>query len=95
MEQVGAEYLKKYGEFMMPDRLNKLVEDLENKMFLEGERAAQAHQALETYRKQDVRPMAFAGKQYEADPVKLRAQLDGFYQSKEGPEKLPRTMPEN
>lgn len=90
LEQVGAEYLKKYGEFMMPDRLNKLVEDLENKMFLEGERTAEAQrQALETYRNQDVRPMAFAGKQYEADPVKLRGQLDGFYQSKEGPEKTP------
>lgn len=90
LEQVGAEYLKKYGEFMMPDRLNKLVEDLENKMFLEGEKAAQAQrQALETYRNQDARPMAFAGKQYEADPVKLRAQLEGFYQSKEGPEKTP------
>ncbi|MGD9851651.1 MAG: AmmeMemoRadiSam system protein B [Nitrospirales bacterium] len=90
LEQVGAEYLKKYGEFMMPDRLNKLVEDLETKMFLEGERAAEAQrQALENYRKQDARPMAFAGKQYEADPVKLRAQLDGFYQSKEGPEKAP------
>lgn len=90
LEQVGAEYLKKYGEFMMPDRLNKLVGDLEEKLFLEGARAEQAQrEALEAYRKQDARPMAFAGKQYEADPVKLRAQLDSFYQSKEGPEKTP------
>jgi len=90
LEQVGAEYLKKYGEFMMPERLNKLVSDLDDKLFLEGERAEQVQtQALEAYRKLAVRPMAFAGKQYEADPVKLRAQLDAFYQSKEGPEKTP------
>jgi len=90
LEQVGAEYLKKYGEFIMPDRLNQLVGDLEEKLFLEGERAEQAQrEALEAYRKQDVRPMAFGDKQYETDPVKLRAQLEGFYQSKEGPEKTP------
>jgi len=88
LEQVGAEYLKKYGEFMMPDRLSKLVADLDEKLFLEGDRlkAVQA-EAFAAYRKLEVRPMAFAGKQYEADPVKLREQIDGFYASKEGPEK--------
>ncbi len=88
LEQVGAEYLKKYGEFMMPDRLAKLVSDLEEKLFLEGDRLTQVQaKAFEAYRKLDARPMAFAGKQYEADPAKLRAQIDGFYASKEGPEK--------
>ena len=88
LEQVGAEYLKKYGEFMMPDRLSKLVADLDEKLFLEGDRlkAVQA-EAFAAYRKLEVRPMAFARKQYEADPVKLREQIDGFYASKEGPEK--------
>ena len=88
LEQVGGEYLKKYGEFMMPDRLSKLVADLDEKLFLEGDRLKQVQtQAFEAYRKLDVRPMAFAGKQYEADPVKLREQIAGFYSSKEGPEK--------
>lgn len=88
LEQVGAEYLKKYGEFMMPDRLTKLVSDLDEKLFLEGDRLKQVQaQAFEAYRKLDARPMAFAGKQYEADSAKLRAQIDGFYASKEGPEK--------
>ncbi|GJL60471.1 MAG: hypothetical protein NPIRA03_33280 [Nitrospirales bacterium] len=88
LEQVGAEYLKKYGEFMMPDRLTKLVSDLDEKLFLEGERLKQVQaQAFEAYRKLDLRPMAFAGQQYESDPAKLRAQIDGFYSSKEGPEK--------
>ncbi len=88
LEQVGGEYLKKYGEFMMPDRLSKLVADLDEKLFLEGDRLKDVQkQALEAYRKLDVRPMAFAGKQYEADPSKLRAQINEFYASKEGPEK--------
>jgi AmmeMemoRadiSam system protein B len=88
LEQVGGEYLKKYGEFMMPDHLTKLVADLDEKLFLEGDRLKQVQkQAFEAYRKLEVRPMAFAGKQYEADSVKLREQIDGFYASKEGPEK--------
>ena len=88
LEQVGGEYLKKYGEFLMPDQISKLVADLDEKLFLEGDRIKEVQQqAFEAYRKLDVRPMAFAGKQYEADPVKLREQIDGFYSSKEGPEK--------
>ncbi len=88
LEQVGGEYLKKYGEFMMPDHLTKLVADLDAKLFLEGDRLKQVQQeAFEAYRKLIVRPMAFAGKQYEAEPAKLREQIDGFYSSKEGPEK--------
>ena len=42
LEQVGAEYLKKYGEFIMPDRLIRLVSDLDEKLFLEGDRYDQA-----------------------------------------------------
>ncbi len=88
LEQVGGEYLKKYGEFMMPDRLTQLVADLDDKLFLENARSEQAQQqAVEAYRKLAVRPVAFAGKSYEADASKLREQLDGFYRSKEGPEK--------
>jgi hypothetical protein len=70
----------------MPDRLAKLVADLDEKLFLEGDRFAEAHtQAIQDYRSLEARPMGFAGKQYEADPTKLREQIDGFYASKEGP----------
>ncbi len=70
LEQVGGEYLKKYGEFLMPDQISKLVADLDEKLFLEGDRLKQVQkQAFEAYRKLAVRPMAFAGKQYEADPA--------------------------
>ena len=64
---------------MMPDHLTKLVADLDEKLFLEGDRLKQVQQqAFEAYRKLDVRPMAFAGKQYEADPVKLGEQIKSF-----------------
>ncbi len=85
-EQIGVEYLKKYGEFLMPDKLDRLIADLDQKLFLEGDRyeAAKAA-AVKAYREAPARKSRFAGKSYEADPQKLREQLAGFFTSKEGP----------
>lgn len=85
-EQIGVEYLKKYGEFLMPDKLDRLIADLDQKLFLEGDRyeAAKAA-ALKAYRDAPTRKPRFAGKSYEAEPQKLREQLAGFFTSKEGP----------
>lgn len=86
LEQVGAEYLKKYGEFLMPDRLLQLVSDLDQKLFLEGERYQRAREkAIQAYREAPVRKAVFAGKSYEGDPENLRRQIDGYFTSKEGP----------
>jgi hypothetical protein len=88
LEQIAAEYLRKFGEFLVPDRLQRLVGDLEDKLFLEGERVDAARQAaLAAYRTLPVRQAAFAGRSYEADPAKLRAQLKSCFTSKEGPER--------
>lgn len=86
LEQLGAEYLKKYGEFLMPDRLVKLVAELDEKLFLEGERYEKAkQQAVADYRAMSVRPAAFAGRSYESTPERLCDQLEGFFASQEGP----------
>jgi AmmeMemoRadiSam system protein B len=87
LDQIGAEYLKKFGEFLMPDRLAKLVADLDANLFLEGEQAEGAKQAaIAGYRRSPVRPATFAGKSYEPDREKLQRQLKGFFTSKEGPD---------
>ena len=86
LDQIGAEYLKKFGEFFMPDRLEKLVVDLEAKLFLEGERVETARRtAIKAYREAPLRVAAFSGKGYEADPDALQRQLEGHFASKEGP----------
>jgi hypothetical protein len=88
LEQVAAEYLRKFGEFLVPDRLHRLVSDLDDKLFLEGERVDAARKAaLAAYQAASVRRAAFAGKSYEADPAKLTAQIKGCFSSKEGPER--------
>ncbi len=90
LDQIGAEYLKKFGEFFVPDRLQKLVADLDAKLFLEGERVEAAKRAAAAaYREAPVRQAAFAGKSYEEDREKLKLQLDGFFASREGPGSKP------
>src|SRR5262249_20267223 len=86
LDQITAEYLKKFGEFLMTDRLEKLVAELDAKLFLSGPRADEAERAAEAaYRALPVRKAAYAGRMYAAETDKLRAEIDGYYASKEGP----------
>lgn len=90
LQQIGAIYLKRFGEFLLPNKVEQLVADLDQKLFLEGSRAAAAaQQARETYRASPHRTAAFAGRVYEADGTKLAKQIEGFFTSKEGPDFKP------
>ena len=90
IQDIGALYLKRFGEFLMPSKVEQLVADLDEKLFLEGSRTEQARQqARLAYRQQAMRPAAFAGRSYEADGAKLRKQVDGFFSSGEGPDFKP------
>jgi hypothetical protein len=90
LQEIGALYLKRFGEFLMPNKVEQLIGDLDAKLFLEGKRTEVAkEQARVAYRQAPVRPAAFAGKIYEADGAKLKKQIDGFFASKEGPDFKP------
>lgn len=90
LQTIGGLYLKRFGEFLMPNKVEQLVSDLDEKLFLEGERVESARrQAQEAYRQAPLRQAQFAGKSYEADSVKLKKQIDGFFASKEGPDFKP------
>ncbi|MDF0666747.1 MAG: AmmeMemoRadiSam system protein B [Nitrospira sp.] len=90
LQEIGALYLKRFGEFLMPSKVEQLVADLEQKLFLEGPRTESARQqACIVYRQQPVRQAAFAGRGYEADGANLRKQIDGFFTSSDGPDFKP------
>ncbi len=90
IQDIGALYLKRFGEFLLPSKVEQLVSDLDQKLFLEGERTETARQQARTaYRQQPVRHAAFAGRSYEADGAKLKKQVDGFFTSSEGPDFKP------
>lgn len=83
-------YLKRFGEFLMPNKVEQLVADLDTKLFLEGDRANTAReQVREEYRQAPFRTAVFAGRSYEANGPQLKKQIEGFFTSKEGPEFKP------
>ena len=86
LEQAASQYLQKFGEFLLPDRLERLVDELDAKLFLEGDKVKAARRAAtEAYRAAPVRAAVYAGRSYEGERDKLQRQLDGFFSSKEGP----------
>ena len=90
LQAIGSLYLKRFGEFLLPAKVEQLVVDLEAKLFLEGDLTEEAkEQARAAYRQAAVRPAVFAGKSYEADGAQLKKQIDGFFSSKEGPDFKP------
>lgn len=90
IQEIGALYLKRFGEFLLPSKVEQLVADLDQKLFLEGSRTETAReQARSEYRQRPFRPAVFAGRSYEADGAKLRKQIDGFFTSSEGPDFKP------
>jgi len=90
LQEIGGLYLKRFGEFLMPNKVEQLVSDLDAKLFLEGERAEAAkQQAQAIYRQAPLRRAWFSGKSYEADGAKLKRQIEGFFTSKEGPDFKP------
>jgi len=83
---IQAEYMRKFGEFLYTEKLQEIISQLDVALFLEGERfQAALKQKEQDFRKASFRQAVFAGKSYEADPDKLRAQLEGYFTRENGP----------
>jgi hypothetical protein len=86
---IQTEYMRRFGEFLYTEKLQEIVNQLEEALFLEGERFQEAlRQKEESFRKAPFREAMFAGKSYEEDPDKLRTQLEGYFKGMDGPGSL-------
>jgi AmmeMemoRadiSam system protein B len=86
---IQAEYMRKFREFLYTEKLEEIITQLDGALFLEGERFQGAlRQKEESFKKVPFREAMFAGKSYEEDPDKLRAQLEGYFKGMNGPGSL-------
>jgi hypothetical protein len=86
---IQAEYMRKFGEFLYTEKLQEIIGQLDENLFLEGERFQEAlRQKEEAFKKASFREAVFAGKSYEADPGRLRTQLEGYFDGTNGPGSL-------
>jgi hypothetical protein len=83
---IQAAYMRKFGQFLYTEKIQEVIEQLQENLFLEGDQFQQAlRQAEERFKAASVREAAFAGKSYESDAERLRAQLKGYFDSPDGP----------
>ena len=69
---------------------------MDEALFLEGGRFQEAlRQKEEEFKKASFREAVFAGKSYEGDPDRLRAQLEGYFTRTDGPVSLGEKKGEN
>jgi len=86
---IQAEYMRRFGEILFSDKIQEIIRQLDENLFLEGERFQQAlRKKEEEFLCSPVREPAFAGKSYESDPERLKAQLEGYFFKSDGPGKL-------
>jgi AmmeMemoRadiSam system protein B len=83
---IQTAYMRRFGEILYSDKIQEVVEQLDENLFLEGERFQEAlRQTEKRFKVAPVREAGFAGKSYEYDPERLRAQMDGYFAGPDGP----------
>ena len=83
---IQAEYMRRVGEFLFTEKIQEIIQQLEEGLFLEGDRFQEAlRQKEESFQKASQREAAFAGKSYEEDPESLRVQIEQYFKGSDGP----------
>ncbi|MGA2518489.1 MAG: AmmeMemoRadiSam system protein B [Thermodesulfobacteriota bacterium] len=86
---IQAEYMRRFGELLYADKLQEVINQLDENLFLDGERFQEAlRQKEEGFKNASFREAVFAGKSYEGDPDGLRTQLEGYFERANGPGSL-------
>lgn len=83
---IQTEYMREFGEILFSEKIQEIIGQLEENLFLEGDRFNEAmKQKEEAFRNSSVREAIFAGKSYEADPEPLRTQMETYFNDPKGP----------
>jgi AmmeMemoRadiSam system protein B len=86
---IQAEYMRSFGEFLFTEKIQEIIHQLEEGLFLEGDRFQEAlKQKEESFQTATMREAAFAGKSYEKSPESLRVQLEQYFEGSDGPGSL-------
>ncbi len=90
IRDLQAEFMRETGQLIYIEQLEKLVQTLDENLFLENERfRSVAAKAVSSYLNSPVRKMYHAGRSYSAEPASLRAELGSFFSPENGGAGLP------
>lgn len=77
---IQVEYMRRFGEFLFKEKIEEVVNQLDESLFLYSDRFEKVLKEKEKlFKKSLIREAQFAGKSYEREPDLLRAQLEGYF----------------
>jgi hypothetical protein len=83
---IQAEYMRRYGEILFTEKIQKIIDQLDENLLIEGDRFQKAlREKEESFKRASTREAAFAGKSYEGDAERLKVQIERFFKGSEGP----------
>jgi hypothetical protein len=83
---IQADYTRRYGDLLFSEQVRRIVEQLDDSLFLDTERFARAYrEAKAAFAAAPVREATHGGISYEAEPEALRRRLDGLFHGPDGP----------
>jgi len=86
---IQAEFMRQFGDFLFTEKVEEILGQLDQNLFLESERFQEAsRQVCDRFKRSPSREAAFAGKSYETDPRELRIQLESYFNNPHGPGSL-------
>ena len=92
IRDIQVAYMRRFGDLIYSDKIIKVAEDLDQHYLLETDRFREYWKKLkEDFLRSPVRKPILAGNGYEADPEKLRAQIERLFTEDGGPGKIPQT----
>ncbi len=88
---IKDQYFKEFGTFLYEDKLDSIIKDLDEKLFLDSEYFFEYERNLQIeFRNLKARPAMLAGNSYPAEAETLKDELTQFFTHPEGPG-LPQT----
>ncbi len=89
LTDIQYQHARRFGTLLLSSRLNKILSDLDQSLFLQSERFRQHKKTMEEeFKRAAVRPPFHAGRAYPADAASLRRLIDGFFASEQGPDSI-------
>jgi len=82
LQDIQEQFMKRYGELLYQEHLEKIIRDLDSGFFLANKRFADYKKGLEEeFHQQKIRQSLNDGTSYSKDPEKLKEEIKGYLRS--------------
>jgi AmmeMemoRadiSam system protein B len=83
---IQAEFMRRFGELLYREKIQDLIDQLDEHFLLESERFRLAEEKIvEDFRRSPLRPLSFSRESYEEDGNKLKRSIELYFRDPEGP----------